>query len=283
MLETSLHDVRYALRALRRNPGFTAVVLLTLALGIGANTAMFSIVNGVLIKPISFPDPESLVGVWHAAPGVGTAEMPFSPTLFFTYRDENRTFQAIGLFRGGAATVTGLAEPEQVQSLQMTDGTLQALGIQPMLGRSFSREDDTPGTAETAILTHGYWRRRFGGDVSVIGRTILVDSRPREVIGVMPEQFQFLNTNPALLLPQRLDRSRIFLGDFSYRGLARLKPGVTLAQAEADVARMIPIWLKAWPAPPGSRPRHSRTSGSGRPCDRSAAMRWETSATSCGC
>jgi len=232
---------------------FTAVALITLALGIGANTAIFSVINGVLIKPLPYPQAQALVGIWHAAPGITAiqGDINCSPTMYFTYREESQTLQEAGLWSSGRASVTGLAEPEQVRSLYVTYGTLQALGVQPAAGHWFSQADDTPGTPDTVMLTYGYWQRRFGGEGSVIGRTLTVDSRPRAVIGVMPRNFRFLNVNADLILPQRFDHNKIFLGNFSYQGIARLKPGVTMRKANADVARMLGIWVKAWPAPPG--------------------------------
>jgi predicted permease len=232
---------------------FTATALLTLAIGIGANTAVFSVVNGVLIKPLPYPRADELVGIWHSAPGIGldsgTANM--SPTMHFTYRDEGRVFQDLGVWSSGGVTVTGQSEPEQVRSVFVTQGVLEALAVPPLLGRWFSRHDDTPGTPETVLLTHGYWQRRFGGDRSVIGRTMTIDSTPRTVIGVMPADFRVLELNAELILPQRFERARLFLGNFSFQGIGRLKPGVTLEQANADVGRLLPIWLEAWPVPFG--------------------------------
>ncbi len=170
--------------------------------------------------------------------------------MYFTYREENRTFQEFGVWQSGGASVTGIGDPEQVRALTVTYGTLQALGVQPALGRWFSQADDTPGSAETIILTYGYWQRKFGGDKSVIGRTIAVDSKPHNVIGVMPAAFGF-GDHPEVILPHRFDRNKIFLGNFSYQGIARLKPGVTLEQANADIARMLPLWINAWPTPAG--------------------------------
>jgi len=232
---------------------FTAIVLITLAIGIGANTAVFSVLNGVLIKPLPYPRAEELVSIWHSAPGAGFKDgnLNVSPTMDFTYREEGRTFQDLGLWSDGGATITGFAQPEQVRTLWVTAGVLQALAVPPALGRWFSRADDTPGTPETVVLMHGYWQRRFGGDRAVIGRTLTIDSRPRAVIGVMPATFKFLDTNVELILPHRFDRAHLFLGNFSYQGVARLKPGVTLQQATADVARLLPVWLNAWPAPFG--------------------------------
>jgi predicted permease len=232
---------------------FTAVSLLTLGLGIGATTAIFSVINGVLIKPLPYPRPQELVGVWHAAPGISSIgeNLSCSPTMYFTYREETRAFQEFGLWSRGTASITGVAEPEQVQALLVTYGTLQALGVQPALGRWFSQGDDTPGSEETIILADAYWQRRFGGDTSVVGRTIAVDSKPRKVIGVMPQRFRFLNLDMDVILPHRFERNKLHLGNFSFQGIARLKPGVTLQEADSDVGRMLAIWLRAWEAPPG--------------------------------
>jgi putative ABC transport system permease protein len=248
-----MKPLKHILRRLVLTPTFTLVALVTLALGIGANTAIFSVLNGVLIKPLPYPRSDELVGVWHVAPGIASlpGNLNCSPTMYFTYREQNRSFQDFGLWSGGGASVTGIAEPEQVQALFVTYGVLQALNVQPSLGRWFSQDDDTPGTPETVILTHGYWQRRFGGDASIIGRTLTVNFQPRKVIGVMPQDFRSLNPNAEVILPQRFDRNKIFLGNFSYQGVARLKPGVTLQQANADITRMLQVWLESWPTPPG--------------------------------
>jgi len=249
LLEDSVRDLRYGLRALRRAPGFTIVSSLMLALGIGATTAVFSVVHGVLIKPLPFPKSEELVSVGHAAPGLTTfsGNLGMSAPLLLTYQDENESFQALGLWFIESDGVTGLGEPEQVESLYVIHGTLQALGVQPQLGRAFSEKDHTAGSPHTVLLTYGYWQRRYGGDASVVGRRLTVDARPQTVIGVMPAEFRFLDEDPDLIRPFRLERDDLYLGQFGLGGLARLKPGVTLAQANADVARMIPIGLNAWP------------------------------------
>ncbi len=250
--EDSLRDLRYGVRSLRRAPGFAILATLTLALGIGAATAVFSVVNGVLIKPLPYPDADALVSIWHQAQDSNNAgEVPASATQFFTYRDENRSFAALGFWSTGTASVTGPADAEQVPTLRVTFGTLQALGVPAAIGRWFSEADDAPGSPESVMLANTYWKRRYGGDASVIGRTLIVDARPRTVIGVMPAGFRFLNETPDVILPLRFDRSSLRLGAFNYLALGRLKPGVTIAQATADVARMIPIWLNAWPAPAG--------------------------------
>src|SRR5262249_42498912 len=146
-LDTLSRDLKYALRGMRRRPTFTLAVVVTLALGIGANTAIFSVVHGVLIKPLPYPNPEELVSVRHTAPGLQSDDIGFSSAMYVTYRDESRTFQNIGLWSTGGQSVTGVGEPEQVRTLFVTYGTLQAFGVQPLMGRWFSESDDTPGTA----------------------------------------------------------------------------------------------------------------------------------------
>jgi len=227
------------------------VTLLTLAIGIGANSAIFTVINGVLLKPLPYTEPHRLVGLWHVAPGVGFDRLNMSPAFYFTYREESQTFQDVGLWTQGSASVTGLAEPEQVQTLYVTEGTLRALAVQPVIGRWFSKTDDSPGSADTVMLLHEYWQRKFGGDRGVVGRTMVVDGRSREIIGVLPEAFRFLDARPSLVLPYKFDRGKVFVGNFSYQGIARLKPGATIEQANADVARMIPIAMSKFPPPPG--------------------------------
>src|SRR5215469_16589510 len=230
--DTLAADVRYGLRMLARSPMFTAAALVTLALGIGGNTAIFGVIDSILIRPLSYPHAEALVGVWHSAPGLPEfgESVGCTPSMYFTYREENRTFQQFGIWSSNGASVTGTAEPELPRALLVTYGVLNALGVQPLLGRWFSQADDTPGTAETVILTYGYWQRRFGGDQSIVGRSLTINGTPHTVIGVMPADFRFAR-NPELILPQRFDRSKVFLGEFAYTGIARLKPGVTMEQA----------------------------------------------------
>jgi predicted permease len=251
-IDTVAGDMRYGLRMLARSPMFTAAALLTLALGIGGNTAIFGVIDSVLIRPLPYPHAEALVGVWHTSPtmtGLGQG-IGCTPSMYFTYREENRSFQQFGVYSPGPATVTGVAEPEMPRALFVTYGVLDAVGVQPLLGRWFSQADDTPGSPETVVLTYGYWQRRFGADQSILGRTMTINSKPTMVIGVMPKEFRF-QPDPELILPQRFERNNVSLGNFSYRGIARLKAGVTIAQANADQARMLGIWINAWPPPPG--------------------------------
>ncbi len=244
-------QLKHVFRRLGRAPMFTAITLITLAVGIGANSAIFSVVRGVLLKPLPYPNADALVGVWQTAAGLNLKEVNASPATYFTYREESRTFQDIGLWNNDSLSVTGLAEPEQVDGLDVTDGTLPILGIPPVLGRRFTRKDDLPGSPGTVMLSYGYWQRRFGGSASVIGRRIIVDGRAREIIGVLPQYFRFMNLKPALVLPFQLNRNEAFIGNFSYQAIARLKPGVTIAQANADVARMLPIMAQKFRPAPG--------------------------------
>src|SRR5271157_3847450 len=198
IMGTFRNQTKHVFRRLRRAPMFTAITLLTLAIGIGANTAIFSVVESVLLKPLPYPHAERLVSIMHKAPGINIAELSAAPSNYFVYRDENRTLQDVGLFRMDTMSVTGLAEPEQVQCLVVTDGILPILDVPPALGRWFTRKDDSPGSPDTVMLTWGYWRRKFGADPAVIGRRITVDAKAREVIGVLPERFRFLDEDPAI-------------------------------------------------------------------------------------
>jgi len=238
-------------RRLVRMPLFTSVAVLTLGLGIGANTAIFSVIRGVLLKPLPFDEPERLVGVWHTAPGINLPLLNQAPSLYLTYREESRVFEESGMWATDAVAVTGAGEPERVSAIDVTDGVLPALRVQPTIGRRFTADDDSPKSPERVMLMHGYWARKFGSDPSVIGRQITLDGKPYEIIGVLPASFRFMNLHPQLVLPMRLNRAELFVGNFSYQGLARLKPGVTLAQANADVTRMIPMVMDRFPMPPG--------------------------------
>jgi predicted permease len=238
-------------RRLVRTPTFTLVAILTLGLGIGANAAIFSVVRGVLLKPLPFHEPERLVGVWLTGPGVNLPTMTLSPATYLVCREEGRVFEDIGLWNNGAVSVTGTGEPERVQVLFVSDGTLPLLRVNPVLGRTFSAEDDSPKTPERVLLSHAYWQRKFGSDPSILGKQVTVDGRPREIIGVLPTGFTFLNRNPQLVLPFRFNRSELHVANFSYRGVARLKPGVTIEQANTDVARVLPLLPDRFPLPRG--------------------------------
>jgi predicted permease len=258
-IEDFLMDVRYGLRMLRKNSVFTVIGLLTIAIGIGANTAVFSVVNSVLLKPLNYPRAEELVSLRQLAPGApGLSDfvngLRLSPSMYFTYAEQNRAFQFLGVWISGTANVTGRAEPEQVSVANVSDGVLQALDVLPEIGRWFSGADQIPRGAETVMLSYGYWQRRFGGERSVVGRNLMVDSRPREIVGVMPRGFRIVDTDFDLIVPLAFDRGKLILAGFGFQGIARLKSGVTIAEANADLARMLPIWMDSWSNGPGTDP-----------------------------
>ena len=244
-------QVAHVLRGLSRSPSFTLISLVTLALGIGANSAIFSVVNGVLLRPLPYPDAERLVSIWQTAPGLNMTEINASPATYYTYREEGRAFEESGIWRRDSGTVTGNGEPENVRCLMVTDGVLPVVNVKPEMGRWFTKEDDSPGTQPTVILTYGYWQRRFGGGRDVIGRRLVVDGQGRDIIGVMPETFRFMDFRADMILPFQMKRGEVFVGNFSYQAIARLKPGVTIAQANADVARMIPMLPQKFKPAPG--------------------------------
>jgi putative ABC transport system permease protein len=248
--ETVWQDVSYAWRMIRKQPGFAAAAVLVLALGIGATTAIFSVVNSVMINPLPFPESDALVSIVHTVDG--RDEACFGDAIYTLYTEQNRAFDAFGVWTpyAGAATVTGQGDPEEVRVLAVSQGLLTALGVRPEIGRPFSVVDDTPGAPDTVILTNGYWQRTFGGDPDVVKRVLTINSRPHQIIGVMPAEFQFggavVNTtlrvsSSDIILPLRIDRAAP-VPVWRHLGVARLKPGVTLAQANADVGRMVAIW-----------------------------------------
>jgi putative ABC transport system permease protein len=258
-IENVFADVRYGLRMLGRNPVFTVVGLLTIAIGIGANAAVFSVVNSVLLKPLNYPKAEELVSLHQTAPGAaGLADFEngllLSPSMYFTYAEQNRTFQSLGVWVPDSASVTGLAEPEQVRLAAVSDGVLQTLDVAPAAGRWLSQMDQVPRGPERVMLSYGYWQRQFGQDRNVIGRNLTIDSRPREIVGVMPQGFRFVDTDFDVIVPLAFDRGKLILAGFGYHGIARLKPGATIAEANADITRMLPIWMDSWSNGRGSNP-----------------------------
>ena len=246
-----IRDLKYALRRLARTPGFTAATLITLALGIGANTAIFGIINSVLLKPLPFHEPDRLIGVWQTAPGVNIKDLNACIADYVTYREDSSTFADVALWNGRSVTVTEFADPERVDGIGLTFRLLPMLGVQPILGREFTEKDNQDKSPEVVMIGYGYWQRRFSGDPKVIGRRIMVDGTAREIIGVLPKNFWFMDMSHDLLMPFRFDRSSVRLGGYNFQAIARLRPGVTIQQANADVARMIGIELNKFPPPNG--------------------------------
>jgi predicted permease len=248
---TAAAQVRHHARRLMATPAFSLTAIATLAAAIGANTVIFSLVSGVLLKPLPFAAPHELVGLWHVAPGLTPGPVNQAAFTYFTYREEAKSFEDIGLWTSQAATVVGRGEPEELQALAVTDGTLPLLRVRTELGRGFTSHDDAPGSRETVILSREYWQRAFAGNPAAIGQSLMVDGRAREVIGVLPARFRFLRHAPDLILPLRLNRATAQIGLFRYQGVARLKPGVTAEQAMTDMARLIPGMPDRFPIPSG--------------------------------
>jgi predicted permease len=244
-------DLRHALRALPRRPAFTFAAVLTLALGIGATTAIFSVVYSVLIKPLPYPNSDELVRIGHTAAALEAGDLLSQPTMLLTYRAENRTFAEIGMWSDGGQTLTGADGTERVRSLRATDGLLQVIGVQPMRGRWFTEQEHGPDAQGPApiIISYTFWQSRFGGDATALGRDLVIDGQPAQVVGIMPRDFRFLNMSPQfdIIVATRLNPTQQAIGGFGLNAVARLKPGVTPEEAAADIARMLPIWLDAWP------------------------------------
>ncbi|HVV46889.1 MAG TPA: ABC transporter permease, partial [Bryobacteraceae bacterium] len=253
-IETFLADLRHAVRWLLANRGFTGVSLIVLALGIGAITAIFSIVEGVLLKPLPYPHSEQLVALRHTAPGVGIPDLNIATSVYLTYREESRVFQNIAISTGASWAVTGLGEPEKATGRVVSRDFLNTLRVQPELGRQFTAADENPDGERTVMLTDGYWRSKFGGDRGAIGRHIVLDGTPWTIIGVLPPSFAFMDQKISLLVPFRFRRADVTALGFCCDGIARLKPGVTLAQANADAARILPLTVEKFPMNPGWSP-----------------------------
>ena len=258
-VESLLADLKLTFRRLGKSPGFMATILLTLAIGIGANTAVFSIINRVLLEPLPYPQSDRLISLFLNAPGAGglasfASGLQLSQSMYVTFSEHNRSFQSMGIWYSQRANVTGVAKPEEVRADLVSDGILQTLDVPPLLGRWFSQSDQDPRGAKTAMLSYGYWQRRFGGDPSIIGRTIQVDAQPREIVGVMPRGFRMVDQDFDVLVPMAVDRVHEILAGFGANGIARLKPGVSIAQANADIARLIPVWMDSWSNGPGTNP-----------------------------
>ncbi len=244
LIENFVRDMRYALRMIRTKPSFSVPALLSLALGIGANIAIFSVVNAVLIRPLPYPEPEKLVGVFNSAvfSGQVVKAWPLSLEMYTAYKESARSFEEFGVWSAGGAAVSGTGDPEQVAAVTMTHGVCRALGVKPYLGRWFSTRDERSGAQKTVILSYKYWQGKFGGDARVLGRLVVIDFVPHQVIGVMPRSFEFLSLTPDLFLPQTVASGAPGSQDANQSGVARLKSGISVAQANQDIARVLTMW-----------------------------------------
>lgn len=258
-LETTWHDTRYALRGLRRQPGFAAVVLLTLALGIGANTAVFSVLNGIVLRPLSYPQPGQLEFVTTQFPGLGFDRFAMSLPELLELREHNQAFESIGGYVTGTATFGGL-EPSRQEGAGVTPGLFEALGVRPALGRFFIDDDFRPGADATVLLSDPLWHREFGGDASAVGRRVDIDGASRLIVGVMPAGFDIRAEGHALWVPLTIDPARLVDSRSNHflNVIARRRSDVEHARAQADIDRLIGSWRQFVPqghvpADPGHR------------------------------
>jgi putative ABC transport system permease protein len=235
-METLIKDIRYGVRGLLKRPGFTVIALITLALGIGANTAIFSVVNAVLLRPLQFRDPEQLVVVWEDAGFAGFPTNTPAPANYIDWKNQNQSFADMAAAATASFNVTGDGEPERIAANSINANFFQVFGVQPLLGRGFLPEEDRPGGSKVAVLSYNLWQSRYGGDRNVINREILLNGEKHTVVGVMPAGFHFLENDVRLWVPLAMDQE-----DLTNRGghylqiVARLKPGVVLSQAQADM------------------------------------------------
>jgi len=236
-MNTLFQDLRYAARMLQKQPGFTAVAVVTLALGIGANTAIFSLVNSILLRPLPYRDPDRLVHMMQSSPKLDLPTWGVSQADFAAYRDQNRTFESVALYNSGGTNLTGVGEPERLTVTNVTADFFKVLGISPILGRTFDKGEDTAGRNNVCVLSYGLWQRRFGGDPNIVGRTLNLNNTPTQVVGVMPADFKFPRTQIDLWLPLAFDEKRT--APYFYQVIGRLKTDVQLAQAQADTTQVL--------------------------------------------
>ena len=252
-------DLQYAFRNLRKSPGYAAVTVLTLALGIGANTAIFSVVNGVLLKPLPYPQPERLVYITSQFPTLGFDQFWVSAPEFIEFRDRNQSFQDVGAYRAGAVNLGTEDQPRRVNSAIVTSELMPVLGVQPIRGRQFTRGDTLPGAEDVAILSSEIWRSAFAGDESVLGRVVRIDGSPTRIVGIMPPGYDIHDSKVEVWLPLTLDPANPGNrgGHFLYL-VGRLKDGVSLAQANADVETMLAQWRQLNPGVHAPDPKGHR-------------------------
>ena len=235
VIETLIQDVRYALRILKKSPGFTTVAVLTLALGIGANSAIFSVVNAMLLRPLPFPQPDRLVRLWEALPGKGYHRNVVNPFNFLDWREHARSFEAMAAVMGMEVNIVGAGDPVALPGLWVSAPYFSILGVPAYLGRTFVAEDEAPGHDRNAVISYGLWQERFGGDRNILGRTVTVNAVPRVIIGVMPPGFAVPGTRAQVWTPLSITRSAEWERGRYLTVLARLKPGVSLHQAQQDI------------------------------------------------
>ena len=239
-LETLFKDIRYAIRGLRKRPGFTFVAVITLALGIGANTAIFSVVNAVLLKPLAFKDPDRLVIVWEDAAFVGFPRNTPAPANYFDWKSQNRSFEDMAATAPTSFNLTGDGDPERVAAHQVSENFFPLLGVQPLLGRTFLQEEDREGGNKVVLLSYQLWQTRYGGAADIVNRNIQMNGEKYTIVGVMPAGFQFLDKEVRVWVPLALDKEeQANRGGHYLSVVARLKHDVGVAKAQADMSALM--------------------------------------------
>src|SRR6266478_7384605 len=236
---TLLQDLRYGVRMLAKNPGFTFLAVITLALGIGANTAIFSVVNAVLLRPLPYANADQLVGIYLSPGGdAQDSRFPFEPAAYLNLKGNSKVFTDVAALsnKGWPANLTNAGEPERLQGFQVSANLFPLLGVNPELGRAFASEEDRPGANRVVILSHDLWQRRFAGERTILGRTLTLNNDSYTVVGVLPADFRFYSktdlwTPLAFTVAEENERNSRYL-----ELIARRKPGVSLAQASAETA-----------------------------------------------
>ena len=231
-------DLRVGLRQLRKRPGFTAVAVITLALGIGANTAIFSVVNAVLLRPLPFKDPDRLVRVWHTPPAKsfpGMTTFSVSAANYIDWKRENHVFERMAIYNYHGFTLTGVAQPQQVDASAVSSGFFETLGVAPIAGRVFTSEEDQPGRTNEVVLSYRFWQEHFGANRDIVGHDLTMDGQNFLVAGVMPESFRFPDFAQMWTPMGWTDQEKAVRGEHHSIVIARLKSGVDLKQAQAEM------------------------------------------------
>ncbi len=230
---------RSLLRGLRRSPGFLLVAVITLGVGIGANAAIFSVVDAVVIRPLPYPEPDRLVGVWNDAPGINFRHFEHSTGSYVLYRRENRVLADLGIYSEGSVTLTGRQSPERLGATAATGSLFSVLRVPPALGRAIQEADEKPGAEKVAVLSDHLWRSRFGGDLKALGATLRIDGVEHRIVGVMPAGFRFPSPETELWVPMTIDPAKLEAGNFNYPGVGRLRPGVSTERAARELSALV--------------------------------------------
>ncbi|MEK6408920.1 MAG: ABC transporter permease [Acidobacteriota bacterium] len=246
-MENLLHDARYSIRMLRKSPGFTAVAVIALALGIGANCAIFSVVNAVLLRPLPFKDPEGLVRIWGKFDKVGIPKNWISEPELLDLLEQNQSFENIAAYQSGGVNLTADGEPVRVNSASVNASLFSVLGVQPAIGRTFLEEEDQPGRDKVVLVSNGLWRNRFGSDPALLDKTIGLSGESYTIVGIMPPGFQFPE-KADLWVPLAINRAQLDnRGSHGLEVVARLNPAVTLPQAQADLTNIAATLEQRYP------------------------------------